>query len=290
MNSPNFFLAGVAKAGTSTLHAQLRSHEQIFMSEPKELHFYCKCPERLKTIPNEDAYLSVFAGASSNAKIIGEASPCYSYYDGLMESLAERWADARILITLRDPVDRFWSHYLMNEWYHAGYPDPHEVIDAWQAGTTPPDAVEDIVGSGMYGLQLSRVSSAFDPELLMITTLEELSTEPARVLSQVLEFLRVENVTLETSAREKAYAVPRNQVSAAILRQPRLRRWAADHVPAAARRFFKYRVLGDVTRKPEPPVDLILRLQHLYSADVEWTREILKRPLPWRHFPLMTER
>lgn len=290
MSSPNFFLAGVAKAGTSTLHAQLTSHEQIFMSEQKELHYYCKCPERLKTIPNEEAYLGIFAGASPNAMIVGEASPCYSYYDGLMESLSERWTDARILMSLRDPVDRFWSHYLMNAWYHDGYPDPHEVIDAWQAGATPPDAVEDIVGSGMYGSQLSRVFSAFDPELVMITTLEDLSSEPESVLSEILDFLGIENVNLETSVKEKAYAVPRNQVSAAILHQPRLRRWAADHVPAAARRFVKYRILGDVTRKPEPPEDLIMRLRDLYSVDVEWTSEILRRPLPWRHFPLMTER
>lgn len=289
MKTPNFFLAGVAKAGTSSIHAQLIRHPQVSMPEAKELHFYCGCPDRLKRFPDERAYLEVFAAAPEAARVIGEASPCYLYYEGLMKDLAKRWPEAKILVTLRDPVDRFWSHYLMNQWYHEGYPEPHAIIDAWQSSAIPHNAVDDLVGAGLYGRQLSRLYAAFDPEQIMVTTLEDLTDEPDVVISRIYRFLELGRQSALGPVREKAYAAPRNQVSEAILRQPRLRRWAAEHVPARARHFVKYKILADTSRKPPPPANLVITLRELYRDDVVRTGEVVGRDLPWHHFPSITD-
>ncbi len=285
MSTPNFFLAGVTKAGTSSLHQWLSGHPDVYLSGRKELHFYCDCPPRLKSIPSRSAYEQVFRSAPPTAQVIGEASPCYSYYPSVAGRLARDWPDARVLVSLRDPVDRFWSHHLMNSWYHPEHPEAEKVFAQWARGEVTATAVEDVVGSGMYHDQLHRLIDAFGAERVMVTTLEELSSNPEGTLLKIFAYLGLEDFPIDVTVREKAYAQPRNRVSEAILTQPRLRRWAAKSVPTSIRRVVKYRVLGDVSQRPEPSAELVDRLKVVYEEDVRATVDLLGRSLHWPHFP-----
>lgn len=285
MSTPNFFLVGVTKAGTSSLHSWLSGHPDIYLPAEKELHFYCECPARLKSITSPSAYEQVFRSAPPGARVIGEASPCYSYYPSVAERLAQDWPEARILVSLRDPVDRFWSHHLMNSWYHSEHPDAELLLTQWTRGESPATAVEDVVGSGMYHDQLRRLFDSFGSERVMVTTLEELSSNPEAALSKTFAYLELNDVQIDVTVREKAYAQPRNRLSEAILTQPRLRQWAARRVPTNIRRVVKYRLLGDVSQRPEPSSELVDRLTAVYEEDVQATADLLGRSLPWPHFP-----
>ena len=83
---PNLFIVGAAKSGTTSLHSYLRSHPQIYMSEPKEPHYFCtdfhRSSDLLKGtqsgfgMRSKEDYLALFEGVN-DSKLVGEASASY---------------------------------------------------------------------------------------------------------------------------------------------------------------------------------------------------------------------
>jgi len=116
MRYPNFYIVGAAKAGTSSLYSYLKDIPGIFMSPIKEPNYFSRqiLPDnhRLKPIRDENKYLNLFKGAK-NETILGEASPSYLVDPGAAELIHYYSPHAFILISLRDPVERLFSHYLM---------------------------------------------------------------------------------------------------------------------------------------------------------------------------------
>jgi Sulfotransferase family len=139
---PNFFIVGAPKAATTSLHAYLGQHPQIYMSPVKETHFFCSevRPENFKEenrarvardlgslqrymrggmderrfgglILNWEDYVALFRKAV-NEIAIGEATPLYLWSRTAARNIAARFPRARIIINLRNPVDRAYSHYL----------------------------------------------------------------------------------------------------------------------------------------------------------------------------------
>ncbi len=139
---PNFFLAGAPKAGTTSLYHYLDQHPQIYMSPIKEVNYFAaeirehNFEPHLRPNVARDApllreylagpmtrkrsggivtewvdYLQLFRNAT-NQKALGEASVCYLWSTTAAERIAERIADAKILVMLRNPVDRAFSDYL----------------------------------------------------------------------------------------------------------------------------------------------------------------------------------
>lgn len=133
---PNFFLVGAAKAGATSLYAYLRQHPQIYMSPIQEPNFladeihpenfspefrmriarwqvdfrsYLDGPmtERFPSGPVSDNgdYLRLFRRAGGHMAI-GEASPSYLWSKTAPSNIAERCPQARILMVLRNPIER----------------------------------------------------------------------------------------------------------------------------------------------------------------------------------------
>lgn len=103
-------IAGVHKAGTTSLFTYLASHRDICGSSKKEIHYFT--PVRYgKELPPLDDYSKYFSHWSSE-KYLLEASPSYFYGGEKIINLMNRYLDhPKILILLRNPVDRFLSFY-----------------------------------------------------------------------------------------------------------------------------------------------------------------------------------
>jgi len=116
---PNFFIVGTAKAGTTSLYEYFKDIPGIYMSPVKEPSYFSHAlippgaPKR-KRIQNKNEYLKLFEDVK-NEKVIGEASPGYLVYPEVAKWIHEIAPTAKILISLRDPVERLFSSYLM---YH----------------------------------------------------------------------------------------------------------------------------------------------------------------------------
>ena len=116
MTLPNFLVIGAPKAGTTSLHLHLRAHPEIFMPELKEPRFfgYEGEGERLKfPIRTLEEYTALF-DAVTDETAIGEATPHYLVYPGAAQRIRDLLPGARLIASLRDPVERSYSVYQMN--------------------------------------------------------------------------------------------------------------------------------------------------------------------------------
>ena len=104
---PNFFIVGAPKAGTSSLYAYLNEIPGIFMSPKKEPNYFSENTipndHPIKPIRDKKKYLELFKGVKGE-KIIGEASTSYLADPEAPKLIHEACPDAKILISLRDPV------------------------------------------------------------------------------------------------------------------------------------------------------------------------------------------
>ncbi len=130
MKLPNFFLVGAAKSGSTAVHVYLFQHPEIYLSylkEPKYLSisankFPHNGPGDKKVddgiIKSREEYLNLFKNAE-NEKVIGESSADYLYFHNSVIPLIKTISpNAKILMILRNPVDRAYSayrHMLMDE-------------------------------------------------------------------------------------------------------------------------------------------------------------------------------
>lgn len=120
---PDFLIVGAAKSGTTSIYYYLLNNPKVFFPKVKEPHFFSfynnhpsfKSPETLPTtISSMEGYQKLFLGAKDT--LVGEASQSYLYmFDEVISNLKEIYGEAykkiKIVIVLRNPIDRAWSQY-----------------------------------------------------------------------------------------------------------------------------------------------------------------------------------
>lgn len=106
---PDFIIIGVQKGGTSSLFSYLSQHPDIVPSKTKEVHFFDKNYHK-----GLYWYRSFFPLSFLNRKkITGEATPYYIFHPRVPERVQKDLFKAKLIILLRDPVYRAYSHYQM---------------------------------------------------------------------------------------------------------------------------------------------------------------------------------
>jgi len=121
-NLPNFLVVGVAKSGTTSLYHYLNQHPDIFIPSRKECRFFSSKPGNFKgpgrefqndTIKDIQGYRRLFLGCF-NISARGDVSNDYLfYYTESIENIKRHIGeDAKIIIRLRNPIDRAYSNYL----------------------------------------------------------------------------------------------------------------------------------------------------------------------------------
>jgi len=123
---PQFVIAGAPKAGTTALHAALATHPGLYLSPVKEPKYYLtdgRPPPRSRQRGPGDAhsagewvwrreqYLGLFAAAPEDA-VRGESTPFYLYDRAAHARLAADVPDVKVVVVVRDPVDRAWSNWV----------------------------------------------------------------------------------------------------------------------------------------------------------------------------------
>lgn len=196
---PNLFVVGAAKCGTSSFHAYLGRHPQIFMSTPKEPCFFNDLAElRAHGLPefaeglaqNEERYLDLFRGAGDRP-IAGESSTFYTrlpWYTGVPERMGRFAPDARIVYLMRDPVERTVSDYLFH------------VQLGVERRDVPAALVEhpQYLSMSHYALQLRPYLDRFGRERVFTATLEGLAARPLETLRALFRWLGIDDTFTDT--------------------------------------------------------------------------------------------
>lgn len=219
---PDFLLVGAAKSGTSSLYSYLAQHPDVFLPEIKEPNYFAyrgtlldtkgpKAPKIIesllhkKTITSLDDYMALYSGASTG-QTSGDCSPRYLYYGDAPEAIHDLIPDARIIVILRNPIDRAYSHYLMNRQRDLEPEDSfHRAVDLEKERIGLGWGWDwHYLSVGMYGQQLQRYYSLFPKNNIMVIFHEELVKNLNGVIRKIYRFLGVNDTfTADTERRYK---------------------------------------------------------------------------------------
>jgi len=197
----NFIICGTQKGGTSALDAYLREHPKICMAEKKEVHFF----DNESFFHNKKTDYSIYHSSFQSNKshdLVGEATPIYMYWHGVPRRIWEYKPTMKLIILLRNPVERAFSHWNMEKSRNA------EVLPFWSAIKSEKERcleelphqhrVYSYIDRGFYLKQLERIWSYFPKVSTLVLKSEYLNNQPHEALGEVCDFLcidRLENIT-----------------------------------------------------------------------------------------------
>ncbi|MFY9260095.1 MAG: sulfotransferase domain-containing protein [Gallionella sp.] len=195
----DFVIAGVQKAGTSALDAYLRAHPEICMAKQKEVHFFDRT-RFFWLIPNYFAYHAHFS-AENTHQLFGEATPIYAYWDVSIQRIWKYNPQMKIIVVLRNPIERAYSHWNMER--QRGYEtlpflEAIEKEEQRCKGVLPSQhRVYSYLDRGWYSVQIRRIWRFFPREQIMFIKYETLLSSPNEVLEGVWRFLGVSPIIVE---------------------------------------------------------------------------------------------
>ena len=186
-----FIIAGVQKGGTTALHEYLARDKTFSLSSVKETHFFDDDTHDWKN-PNYDHYHAYFDWTA--AGIRGETTPIYIYWPECLERIATYNPAMKIIVLLRDPVERAWSQWRMEK-SRGGEVRPF----SWCIRQGRQRLFENIpwghhrvysyVERGYYGAQVELLLSTINPTQVMFLKAEDLRTDPNLALYNIYSFL-----------------------------------------------------------------------------------------------------
>jgi len=183
---PDYVGIGAQKAGTSWWNALLELHPDVARTkgQPKELHFFDVLWDRPWSAADATRYARYFPRPTGS--VTGEWTPGYMIDFWAPGLIARAAPQARILVLLRDPIDRFRSGLTHSD-------------DATTAALSHRDAA-GAFQRGLYAQQLRRVLDTFPREQVLIQQYEACREDPARELARTFAFLGLRAVDLPPSA------------------------------------------------------------------------------------------
>lgn len=214
----NFIIAGVQKGGTTALFDYLSDMDDVALSRVKETHFFDD-DARDWAAPDYGPYHALFDDPAGGpgpdpkgpSRPCGEATPIYLYWPNCLERICAYNPAMRLIVLLRDPVERAWSQWRME---HVRGHDPHPFAWCIRQGRMRlfEDATPDrpwgahrefsYVERGFYGEQLERLFRLFPRDQVLVLRSEALRDDPAGTLSAVRAFLGLPAARRLPAARE----------------------------------------------------------------------------------------
>jgi hypothetical protein len=209
MAIPDFVVAGVARAGTTTLYDLLKKHKQIYLPNIKETNFFSEANSINKedySIPKDGRYYhtriitdwpdyeKLYVGAGQ-LQLKGDISPSYMWDIKTAERIKIKNKDAKIIISLRSPIDRALSHYRMN--IYTGFEKEKHTMKAlnkpydgyWGGGNC-------YLKCSYYYDHIKAYYEHFDADQILILIYEDWISDQSAVLKRISDFLGIENLKI----------------------------------------------------------------------------------------------
>jgi len=190
----DFLICGAQKSGTSALNKYLSYHPSICMADSKEVHYFDNEELHLNEKPNYSEYHSFFSGNSSG-QLVGEATPIYMYWKPAPRRIRRYNPNIKIIIVLRHPVDRAYSHWNMERdrgrEARTFLQAIHDELLQYQHTSHPQDRVYSYLDRGFYLSQLKRLHRYFPAEQLLILKYDNFCATPLATLNVIFDFLNV---------------------------------------------------------------------------------------------------
>jgi hypothetical protein len=284
---PNLFVVGVARAATTSLAYYLGQHPEVYMSPVKEPYFFTRYHPDWVGVPQEKAaYLELFRDAD-DAKYRGEATPAYFWDHESAGSIKAASPEARILISLREPVARAHSEYLLlRRSSYERRPSFAAVVSEelrLDEGERGDDPRYNYISRGLYTDGVTRFREMFGRDRVHVLFFEEFVENPRDQMRTVFEFLALDPEwadRIELAAKERGGA-PRNKLAEALLYSPGARALARRAVPPAARSVIEAAFMRRPNHSNTDTATAARNLHQIYTHDRKRLENLLGRPAPW---------
>lgn len=194
MERVGLFIAGVQKAGTTSLDAYLRLHPDLIGPSVKETHVFDD--ETLDWSQPPDERLHAFYPPARRDELRFEATPITSFWPPALARVRRYNPHARIVIILRDPIERAWSQWCMQR--HHGT-EPLAFAEAIREGRRRLEAgapesawrLFSYVERGMYTAQIRRALMLFSDKQVLLLDHATLFRDVAGALRRIADFANI---------------------------------------------------------------------------------------------------
>jgi hypothetical protein len=195
---PNFFFVGAPKCGTTSITYRLSQHPNVFISNPKEPHFFEKeIPRGIKSLKK---YESLFLKAKKLHKIVGEASTGYLYSHTAIPEILSYSPNAKFLVSVRNPYEMAIS--LHAQALRGRYEDQHDFSTAWKLQTIrrlgsniPKSCSSSLLliyeDRCALGDQIERLFNVVATNKVCLVFFDDLKNNPVKLYNKIYNFLEV---------------------------------------------------------------------------------------------------
>ena len=291
---PNFFIVGGPKCGTTAMVEYLRTHPDIFISEPKEPNYFSDNLPETKYVDSLSEYLNLFKKAT-NFKIKGDASVFSMFSKVAIKNIYKSNSKAKLLIMLRNPIKMVPSYHLQIQ-----YTLEEDVEDLCvvlglererELGNKIPknskcSKLLRYSEIAKYGEQLENVYKYFPKNQVKVILFDEFIKSNRNTYREVLNFLDIEDDGRrdfpKINEAKKAKSI---FISKIVNRPPKF----AKVLAKIARRILNKPRLGllsaldcanrEVTEKKHITIKEKNMLLEIYTKDIKKTEEILNQDL-----------
>ena len=279
----DFFIVGAPKAGTTSLFYYLNKNKGICMSNIKEPNFFSS--QDLKTqkiyydsliLDNLKEYERIFT-PKNKQQIIGEASVSYLFYPNVANRIFDYNPRSKIIIILRDPVERAFSHYSMD--LRLGHVK-QSLDELFDLGLNNKDNLffQQYILLGQYYEQVNRYIKVFGRENICVKFYDELKLDASSFYSDILKFLHQENDhNIDFNQPFNKSKLPSNKFIKWLYSWPIIRKISLIFLPLSVIEFINIKFFKEnnniITN------DLKSKLHSFFLEDIEKLEKLLSKDL-----------
>ncbi len=305
LKKPDFFVVGAAKSGTTSLYYYLKQHPDIYLPPVKEPVFFAsdiveyahKCKTHIRTfnqrkyfnkkylsekhiiyIKKYEYYKKLYQNVDQKF-VAGDMSALYLFSKVAAENIKRFNPNAKIIILIRNPVDRAFSQFLMRlrdgEIKEKDF--LKEVIIDFKKDDENCKAF--YIEQGFYFNQIKRYLDIFGDKNVKIFLFEELITTPKKVLSEIFYFLSISNFLVDYSKIMNKSYIPRFSSFNKILKnfKKKIQTFMTIKTPPQLKNIY-YKIFMEKNR---PIISYYERkyLLDFFKNDIKKTANLIKKDL-----------
>jgi len=271
---PNFLVVGAAKAWTTSLYQLFKRHKEVFVSKKKELNYF-SLEYKYKNIGDYEEY---FKGSEDFVAVI-EVSPSYFYVQGTARRIFQVVPNIKLLILLRNPIERFYSDYKYSQVF--GYNIKGLNEDFYSL--TPNHAIETqytdwsdpiiMLKKGLYSVFLKEYLQYFSRSNIKIILFDDFIKNYENVILSIQKFINVTPIKFDNITANSG-GVPRSDFIFNLLKK----RNSAKIIGGDRTERIKNWILRKNIKKSKTEINLDLKifLIQFYKQDILELQDILQ--------------
>lgn len=278
----DFFIVGAAKAGTTSLYSYLNKHPEIEMSTIKEPDYFSNefiekqsLYYKKESIKSLNKYHSLYSDTKN--LIRGEASVSYLFYEKVPKKIFKYNSRSKVIIMLRNPSDRAYSHYLMDKRLGFVRESFENIVHKKSTHKNSALFYQQYIELGQYAFQIKNYFDVFSKKNILIIDYDDFIYKSSEVMNKVCVFLNVENRSFSnTNKVYNKYTNPSNKLVKILYTFRFLREFIGNFFSESLKIKIQALFFTD-EKKPTLNSEIQIFLKEYYKVELEKLSKLLNQ-------------